>query len=58
MATCPNCQTCAYETEINFIDWTIDYLLENEIMIFDDDYSLGEINYKTINEFFQNKINE
>lgn len=58
MATCPNCQTCAYESEINFIDWSIDYLIENEIMIFDDDYSLGDINYKTLNDFFQNKINE
>jgi len=57
MSTCPSCQICAYEPEINFIDWAIDYIIENDIMIFNVDYSFKDLDYKTVNDFFSNRIN-
>jgi hypothetical protein len=57
MSTCSNCQICAYEPEINFADWAIDYIIKNDIMIFNDDYSFEDLDYKTVNDFFDDMIN-
>lgn len=58
MATCPFCKNCAYEPEYDFIEFAIEFIIKYEHPIYNEDFSLGNINPQHLDYFLNEKTND
>lgn len=56
MAICPDCRNCAYEPEINFSDWALEHIIRMDYPIWDDKFSLSNIDVRKLDEFFKQSM--
>ena len=58
MAICPSCQTCAYEPEYDFFQYSVDFIIDYNYPIEDEEFSLGDIKPEYLDDFFNRIIND
>jgi hypothetical protein len=58
MAVCPDCQSCAYEPEFDFLEWATEFVMLFDYSIWTDDFSFTDINPKYLDKFFMNKLSD
>jgi hypothetical protein len=58
MAVCPDCQSCAYEPEFDFLEWATEFVMLFDYSIWTDDFSFADINPKHLDKFFMNKLSD
>lgn len=56
MAICPSCTMCAYMPELDFGALALEHIVLEGYQIWDDEFSLSEIDPKKLNKFFEKRI--
>lgn len=58
MANCPDCESCAYTPEYDFLNLALEFTIHFDYPIWEKGFSLGDIKTNDLDEFFESKIDD